>query len=124
MNVRCKNCQEFSHKVQNCPQPRKKILCFMCGDEGHKEPRCPNKMCLTCGAPTKVFMRNCQKCNRDVLNRCTLCNCKGHPYYRCPDKWRRYHNTVSCFHKCFHFFFLSLSLLHNEGKFYYGLTTP
>lgn len=45
-NSRCVNCHERGHRVHDCPQPAKKVVCYMCGQEGHFEPRCPNKICL------------------------------------------------------------------------------
>lgn len=95
MRNRCRNCQEFSHKVQNCPLPKRRIVCHMCGEEGHREPRCPNCLCLSCGAPQRQFMRYCRKCIDNRKKRCSLCGVRGHIFAMCPDKWRRYHNTVS-----------------------------
>ncbi|XP_063703051.1 uncharacterized protein LOC134832810 [Culicoides brevitarsis] len=91
---RCRNCQEFSHKVQNCPLPKRKVVCHMCGETGHREPRCPNSLCLTCGTPQNQFMRYCRRCIDNRRKRCTLCGVRGHIFAQCPDKWRRYHNTI------------------------------
>lgn len=46
LHIRCGRCNEIGHKAQNCRAPPKKIVCFMCGKEGHREPRCPEKICL------------------------------------------------------------------------------
>lgn len=43
--TRCKNCNDFGHIAIRCTQ-KKKIVCFMCGEENHRETRCPNSICL------------------------------------------------------------------------------
>lgn len=44
--VRCRNCNELGHIAVNCKRPKKRIVCYMCGDDGHRETRCPNSVCL------------------------------------------------------------------------------
>lgn len=44
--VRCRKCNEFGHFAAKCNKPKKRVVCFMCGDEGHRETRCPNSICL------------------------------------------------------------------------------
>lgn len=44
--VRCKRCNEVGHYAVKCNRPKKRIVCFMCGDEGHRETRCPKSICL------------------------------------------------------------------------------
>lgn len=67
----------------------------MCGEDGHREPRCPNGVCLTCGSRSQEFVRNCPKCIRSQSLRCSVCKVIGHISSVCPDRWRRYHSTVS-----------------------------
>ncbi|XP_025268112.1 uncharacterized protein LOC112639165 isoform X2 [Camponotus floridanus] len=65
-NVRCSNCHRDGHQRYDCPVPRKIPCCYICGEKGHVESRCPQKICLTC----------------------------GHESMECPDLWRRYHQTT------------------------------
>lgn len=44
--IRCRNCNEFGHIAVRCQRPKKKIVCFMCGENNHRETRCPNAICL------------------------------------------------------------------------------
>jgi hypothetical protein len=44
--IRCRNCNEVGHIAVKCNRPKKRIVCFMCGGEGHRETRCPNSICL------------------------------------------------------------------------------
>ncbi|XP_050460184.1 uncharacterized protein LOC126856048 isoform X3 [Cataglyphis hispanica] len=63
---RCTHCHQDGHQRYDCPVPRKTPCCYICGNKGHIESRCPQKMCLTC----------------------------GHESTQCPDLWRRYHQTT------------------------------
>ncbi|XP_070151928.1 uncharacterized protein [Polyergus mexicanus] len=65
-NIRCTNCHQDGHQRYDCPVPRKTPCCYICGNKGHVESRCPQKICLTC----------------------------GHESTQCPDLWRRYHQTT------------------------------
>lgn len=117
-NMKCNNCCEFGHHRNKCPLPRKDLTCFVCGDVGHKEPRCPNAVCLRvrqypdliltlritfcyyylqCGKKTNVFTRSCQNCIMENSKICPICKIRGHSIDLCPDKWRRYHSTVILF---------------------------
>lgn len=44
--LRCKKCNELGHIAAKCNRPKKRVVCFMCGEEGHRETRCPNSICL------------------------------------------------------------------------------
>lgn len=44
--IRCRNCNEMGHIAVNCKRPKKRIVCFMCGENNHRETRCPNSICL------------------------------------------------------------------------------
>lgn len=44
--LRCKKCNEIGHIAVKCNRPKKRVVCFMCGEEGHRETRCPNSICL------------------------------------------------------------------------------
>ncbi|CAO1322370.1 unnamed protein product [Diamesa serratosioi] len=95
VRARCLNCNEFGHMKSKCKRPRKKLLCYMCGEEGHRETRCPNTICLRCGKQNRIFSNGCNECNRLNKKVCPLCKFRGHDIDTCPDKWRRYHSTVS-----------------------------
>ncbi|XP_020298911.1 uncharacterized protein LOC109863128 isoform X2 [Pseudomyrmex gracilis] len=66
-NVKCGNCRQNGHQRYDCSAPRKAINCYICGEKGHNESRCPKKSCLTCGHQRKY----------------------------CPDLWRRYHQITT-----------------------------
>lgn len=95
VRARCLNCNEFGHMKSKCKRPRKKLICYMCGEEGHRETRCTNTICLRCGKPNRIFSSGCNDCNRLSKKVCPLCKFRGHDIDTCPDKWRRYHSTVS-----------------------------
>lgn len=99
VRARCLNCNEFGHMKSKCKRPRKKLICYMCGEEGHRETRCTNTICLRCGKPNRIFSSGCNDCNRLGKKVCPLCKFRGHDIDTCPDKWRRYHSTVSYFVK-------------------------
>uniref|UniRef100_A0A1B0CKQ4 Zinc finger CCHC domain-containing protein 7 n=1 Tax=Lutzomyia longipalpis TaxID=7200 RepID=A0A1B0CKQ4_LUTLO len=71
-----------------------KLVCYMCGQSGHREPRCPNTLCLKCGNRAMVFGIACSKCSDWPSSTCEICHTKGHKADLCPDSWRRYHSTV------------------------------
>ncbi|XP_037813498.1 uncharacterized protein LOC119604757 [Lucilia sericata] len=93
-NMKCTNCCEFGHMRSRCKRPRKPLICYMCGDSGHQEPRCPNTICLRCGNKTQVFTRSCNACTYQNRLICPICKIRGHSLDYCPDKWRRYHSTT------------------------------
>lgn len=90
-NNRCTNCHQVDHQRYDCPVPRKTPCCYICGNKGHVESRCPQKICLTCGKQQNTFRKTCEYCR--VLY-CTMCNSIGHESTQCPDLWRRYHQTT------------------------------
>lgn len=90
-NVRCSNCQRDGHQRYDCPVPRRTPCCYICGEKGHVESRCPQKICLTCGKHQNTFRKTCEYCR--VLH-CTMCDSIGHESTQCPDLWRRYHQTT------------------------------
>ncbi|KAH8365849.1 hypothetical protein KR093_005833, partial [Drosophila rubida] len=94
-NLKCTNCFEMGHMRAKCPRPRKPIVCYTCGMTGHAEPRCPNAICLGCGAKQALYVQKCNKCSFLSRMLCQLCKMRGHTTDSCPDKWRRYHSTVS-----------------------------
>lgn len=89
---RCTLCHCDGHTWATCSKPRKPAQCYMCGIEGHSEPRCPQKMCLTCGKKQSSYMKTCESCRK---LHCILCNATGHKKSTCPDLWRRYHQTTN-----------------------------
>ena len=115
-NPKCINCNQFGHKPSKCEKPRKPIICYMCGESGHTGPWCPNTICLRvsflygkiiyylsneslsflqCGNKTQAFMRGCSFCMHKNNITCSVCKERGHSSDYCPNKWRKYHSTVS-----------------------------
>lgn len=114
-NLRCINCREEGHRMHECYMPPRQIKCHMCGQTGHREARCPQTMCLRvrifsnkyydsvtkmvdslqCGNANNVFSRGCKRCHYMQNLVCPICKTRGHGIRECPDKWRRYHSTVS-----------------------------
>lgn len=92
--IRCKRCREFGHLTIDCL--RQIIRCWLCGEVGHQEPRCPHKICTSCGRKCNFFTNNCGYCRRFAHRKCNICGIRGHTHEMCPDLWRRYHLTVSC----------------------------
>ncbi|XP_072765274.1 uncharacterized protein [Anoplolepis gracilipes] len=90
-NVRCSNCQRDGHQRYDCPVPRRTPCCYICGEKGHVESRCRQKICFTCGKKQNTFRQTCEYCR--VLY-CTMCHSVGHESTQCPDLWRRYHKTT------------------------------
>ena len=43
----CSRCQQEGHRANECTQPVKSPVCYMCGSNNHFENRCPQKQCLT-----------------------------------------------------------------------------
>ncbi|XP_059226294.1 uncharacterized protein LOC106092180 isoform X2 [Stomoxys calcitrans] len=93
-NLKCTNCCEFGHARSHCKRPRKPLICYMCGQSGHQEPRCPNTICLRCGNKTQVFLKGCNACSFQNRLICPICKIRGHSIDFCPDKWRRYYATT------------------------------
>ncbi|XP_075164634.1 zinc finger CCHC-type containing 7 [Haematobia irritans] len=93
-NLKCTNCCEFGHARSHCKRPRKPLICYMCGESGHQEPRCPNTICLRCGNKTQVFIKGCNACSFQNRLLCPICKIRGHSIEHCPDKWRRYYATT------------------------------
>ncbi|XP_055703258.1 uncharacterized protein LOC129801879 isoform X2 [Phlebotomus papatasi] len=81
------------HRTWREPQEMK-LVCYMCGESGHREPRCPNTLCLRCGNRAMVFGIACGKCSDWPSRICEICQTKGHKKELCPDTWRRYHSTL------------------------------
>lgn len=50
---------------------------------------------LQCGNQNSVFSRGCKRCHHMQNLSCPICKTRGHGIRECPDKWRRYHSTVS-----------------------------
>lgn len=90
-NIRCSNCHRDGHQRYDCPVPRRIPCCYICGEKGHIESRCSQKICFTCGKQQNTFRQTCEYCR--VLY-CTMCHSVGHESTQCPDLWRRYHQTT------------------------------
>ncbi|KAJ2948201.1 hypothetical protein O0L34_g10011 [Tuta absoluta] len=91
-NVTCNYCNRPGHRDDTCRL--KPPVCFMCGNSGHMEPRCPSKICVNCGSPNHMYSTMCRNCCNWGRVRCAECGQPGHPPTHCPDLWRRYHNTT------------------------------
>ncbi|XP_032527167.2 uncharacterized protein LOC116777618 [Danaus plexippus] len=89
----CNYCNRAGHRDDACHF--KPPVCFMCGDAGHYEPRCPRKICVNCGSPNYVYSTMCRNCSTWKCIKCAECDQSGHPASHCPDVWRRYHDTLS-----------------------------
>ncbi|KAI5636730.1 hypothetical protein NE865_10556 [Phthorimaea operculella] len=90
--VTCNYCNRPGHRDDTCRL--KPPVCFMCGNSGHMEPRCPSKICVNCGSPNHMYSTMCRNCCNWGRVRCAECGQQGHPPTHCPDLWRRYHNTT------------------------------
>ncbi|XP_046423028.1 uncharacterized protein LOC124181009 isoform X2 [Neodiprion fabricii] len=90
--MKCRNCNGSDHNTSECTSKRKLPCCHMCGISGHREPRCPHKMCLGCGKKQLTYMQICNECKKAW---CNGCRSYGHLEDKCPDHWRRYHLTTS-----------------------------
>ncbi|XP_038220790.1 uncharacterized protein LOC119838762 [Zerene cesonia] len=90
--ITCNYCNRIGHRDDACKW--KPPLCFMCGSEGHYEPRCPRKICVNCGSPNHIYSNMCRNCSNWHNINCKECGQNGHPASHCPDIWRRYHNTI------------------------------
>lgn len=44
---------------------------------------------------TKVFIKGCNNCFYRENQSCYTCNVRGHTAQICPDRWRRYHSTIT-----------------------------
>ncbi|XP_061395139.1 uncharacterized protein LOC133330743 [Musca vetustissima] len=93
-NLKCTNCCDFGHARSQCKRPKKPLICYMCGESGHQEPRCPNTICLRCGNKTHVYIKGCNACSFQNRLMCPICKIRGHSIDYCPDKWRRYYSTT------------------------------
>jgi len=91
---RCHNCNQFGHQVRDCPEPVKAVKCPVCGGEGHRENRCPERCCLRCGQPSFSFQESCSHCQRLNREECKECRKRGHIARDCPDYWRRFHMST------------------------------
>uniref|UniRef100_A0A1E1VZ97 Zinc finger CCHC domain-containing protein 7 n=1 Tax=Pectinophora gossypiella TaxID=13191 RepID=A0A1E1VZ97_PECGO len=91
-NVMCNYCNRPGHRDDTCRL--KPPVCFMCGNTGHMEPRCPSKICVNCGSANHMYSTMCRNCVNWSRITCAECGQNGHPSSHCPDMWRRYHNTI------------------------------
>ncbi|XP_064200419.1 zinc finger CCHC domain-containing protein 7-like isoform X1 [Anguilla rostrata] len=91
-SVACQNCRRTGHFSRDCPGPKKRPSCLLCGDEGHLQHACPHRYCPNCCLPGHGF--------EDCLElaywhkRCHRCGVAGHFHDACPDIWRQYHLTT------------------------------
>lgn len=51
-----------------------------------------------CGRKSQKYSHGCGECSRERDLVCYICRRKGHRQTFCPDRWRRYHSTVSVKH--------------------------
>ncbi|XP_075216807.1 uncharacterized protein LOC142322058 isoform X2 [Lycorma delicatula] len=93
---RCRRCRQYDHDIKHCREAIKPIVCYMCGESGHRESRCPYRKCLTCGQPSGVFVQMCSKCTKDKWKKrfhCPFCY-SNHGEDLCPNVWRSFHMTT------------------------------
>ena len=68
----------------------------MCGLTGHVSDECNQAKCLRCSAPNGFYStKGCTNCRRLNTSICFICGANGHVKSACPDKWRRFHATLS-----------------------------
>lgn len=67
-NLRCINCREEGHRMQDCFMPPKQMICHMCGQTGHREPRCPQTMCLR----VNIISNQYNPSSQNFLNLCSV----------------------------------------------------
>lgn len=91
-NVQCRNCNKHGHLSKNCPEPKKVLPCFLCGNPGHQVSQCPNKHCNNCGLPGHLY----ESCSERAYwhKQCHRCRMTGHFFDACPEIWRQYHITT------------------------------
>ncbi|RZF43987.1 hypothetical protein LSTR_LSTR007259 [Laodelphax striatellus] len=96
-NKRCDRCRQFGHVARFCIEPVKPLLCHMCGEQGHRESRCPERRCLNCGTPSEIFVEMCSDCHLNISNGtfyCEICYSRMHRKEFCPNLWRAFHMTT------------------------------
>lgn len=91
---KCINCNRDGHNAKSCPEPKRKLVCSMCCEPGHRSYQCPKEQCLRCSASGEPYSENCRKCRYLDTMQCRLCGGCGHIQSKCPDTWRRYHATL------------------------------
>ncbi|XP_050311718.1 uncharacterized protein LOC126747244 [Anthonomus grandis grandis] len=92
---RCARCRQMGHLAVNCTNKSSVPVCSLCGKSGHQEPRCPNKICLSCANPGNYSLVYCYKCAKLRKRKCDTCHLEGHTSSSCPDSWRRYYLTTT-----------------------------
>ncbi|XP_031356305.1 uncharacterized protein LOC116180457 isoform X2 [Photinus pyralis] len=91
---RCRRCLEFGHLAFKCTTKLNPVTCCLCGTKGHRENRCPNTVCTSCGLKTPCYTTFCQRCVSRQHIKCSICDMFGHADSHCPDLWRRYLFTI------------------------------
>ncbi|GAB6018812.1 Zinc finger CCHC domain-containing protein 7 [Chamberlinius hualienensis] len=85
----CNNCRQRGHIAAHCPDPKKPIICHVCGGN-HLGTHCNQRSCDLCWQ-TGHASRNCKERKKILKMKCTICKCYGHSAKFCPDMWRKYH---------------------------------
>lgn len=65
--ARCMNCREKGHRTFDCPLPPNPSRCYMCGNTGHSEPRCPNTLCFWVNQKQEISTQPLIFCNSIFL---------------------------------------------------------
>lgn len=42
----CPNCKRKGHRPQNCPEQKRRAVCFLCGDYYHSGYACQKSVCI------------------------------------------------------------------------------
>jgi hypothetical protein len=90
---KCDFCSLFTdHPSRLCSKKTEvPIVCHICGDEGHLQSKCRNRICSKCNevghAPDSCSVNFKQL-------QCDICNTNGHEPNHCPTHWRKYHITT------------------------------
>lgn len=92
---KCSVCRKHDHTGYRCDEKSTRIVCVMCGTEGHDLHGCDKKICLSCGRLQNDFTDDCRNCVSDSTAGCDVCHAVGHKSEYCTESWRRFHNTIS-----------------------------